>query len=163
MSFVSTFREGEAPPIDREGETYAIAKNIGYDDERDVVYTFLVCLAPRPACEVGVVDLMFDVVSSEEGGEERKYWSGRDAQEFLQGDVRHQLRAFLVEAVEYLFAAAAHSLVHMCTIDTDLPERALIKYTLIPDVLERRGYTVETDEPYHGQHQWHAERPGPCG
>jgi hypothetical protein len=162
MAFVGVIQEDifQADTF-REGRSWAIIVNIGYDDERPLSYSIVVGLSPMAG---GPIEFYFHMVEADgETGEEHIYWCGRDVAHFIPPESRSIILATVMTATKALIENACPQRVEMVSYDEDPPAKALVKHFLIGRVFEQCGYTVRTADEFHGKRVWWMERNSKVG
>ena len=156
MAFVSTLRPLPARIfVDTIGSSTVVLESIGFDDAKDGVAYFLSVVLDVMAG--GGHELTFSVVETSDEGE-RILWGGLDTRPILGRSARSEVRERLLAIVEYLVGVVHPESISMFTVDTHLPENALVKYRLICDRIVALGFELEPPEVLHGQWSWTLRR-----
>lgn len=158
MAFSCTF--GSATPVElfERGSSRAALALVGYDDERDLSYSVLATLDSLPG---GGDELAFSLVEYDgETDSEHTYWSGKDIPRSISDGDRKLIFVAAKRAVAELIEKYRPPAVFMCTIDRDMPKKALTKHFEIVALFEMLGYTATPQESYHGEKAWWLEHAG---
>lgn len=158
MAFVCTLTgDGFNVDVAQRGSSRIVIARIGVDDENDTIYSAMVCLDPGGG---GDMELAFCLLaaSSSGYGEPVEFWSGTETASFIRGEDRGAILTAIIVCVESLIRTVQPSKVYMCTVDADMPDRALMKHMMVAHVIETCGYDVKKPDPFHGQHIWYMER-----
>ena len=146
--------------VERDGASYVCQVQIGDDDETGHIYSILVSLAPAIASPPQHMELVFFVVRADpETGEVEDLSDGRHTKSFLDNK---KLRSGILELICSvgceLLNVAKPEVVNYITVDTDLPKKALKKYTTLCNALQTVGYTGKEVDVYLGNHMWVLQR-----
>jgi len=140
----------------RNGESWSIIVNVGYDDGTDAKYSLVVGLSPMIG---GPNEFFFHIVEVDgQNGEEYLYWSAKDVASFIPSEDRVVILGALLKATRVLLENAQPSRVEMVSYDPNPPEKALVKYFMVGKMFESCGYTVNVADAYHGKRVWWMER-----
>lgn len=158
MAFVCTLTgDGFNVDVAQRGSSRIVIARIGVDDENDTIYSVLVGLDVGGG---GLIELVFCILAASSGGDEEptEYWSGTETASFIRGDDRVAVLNTILTCVGELVRSVQPPHIYMNTIDTHIPERALLKHILIARVVEECGYDVKMPDAFHGQYNWYMER-----
>ena len=136
---------------------YCVKALIGFDDMEDISYSLYVTLDELP----GGNDHELRFFVSEYDGvtdSEFLYFSAKDLAVKIPSQDRVSIRACLLRAIENLIGLAEPDRVYLCGFDTDAPPKADVKFSLIGEVFESKGYEVKAADPYNGQRVWWMSR-----
>lgn len=158
MAYISTLAEQvDFVHVLRRGASHLVLETIGCDDEvEDATYVLMVTLDPAAG---GDLELAFNVYKSVPGELDDVYWDGAQTQPFLRGADRTDVLLALLNIVKNLVRVVNPPRMFMCTMEPDLPEKALVKYSSIRRVCEEEGYAVTAQEPFQGRLMWIMEKP----
>ncbi|MFG1260069.1 hypothetical protein V5F79_22335 [Xanthobacter flavus] len=158
MAFVCTLTgDSFNADVATRGSSRIVTARIGVDDERDIIYSVMVCLDPGGG---GDMELVFAVVAADTAGREEptEYLSGIETASLIRGADREIVLSAIIGCVGNLVRAVQPPRIYMCTYDTDLPDRAVRKHIRVARAIETCGYYVKYPDPFHGQHIWYMER-----
>ena len=146
--------------IKRDGSSYVCQVQIGDDDETGHIYSILVSLAPAIASPPQHMELVFFVVrTNPETGEVEDLSDGRQTKPFLDNkNLRNGILGLICSVSCELLNVAKPEVVNYMTVDTNLPKKALKKYTTLCNALQTVGYTGKEVDVYLGNHMWVLQR-----
>lgn len=151
MAFVSTLVRSEFHPSAFRLENGAkVSFLIGYDDEEDITYTMWVSLCD----DLIGHELIFFITEDHGSGRQQNLFSGQTFARIASRAERDLIMEKLLITFDGLLNFVKPPRVHMCTMDVDLPEKALFKYVMLCKVAEDSGYRIEAYDPYNGQRMW---------
>lgn len=157
MTFVCTVEAEFVPPlVQRNGSSHLVLMPVGYQLYENKSYFMMVTLDVLPG---GLYEFAFCLVEyDEETDSEYEYWNSDDVRRLIPKEDRRILLAVLLAITKYLIESVKPDDVSMCTSDGGLPDKALIKFTMLCDVFDTCGYDVSVYDEYHGQHVWRMAR-----
>lgn len=155
MAYISTINDDWHAEAFRRGNAYQIVVNVGYDDALGQTYSIVAGL--DVAAGGGLEYYFYIMVADERNGTETACHCGLESANILPKVQRGAIRRACLHATRSLIAQVNPPEVYWCTLDANLPEKALDKYLEIGRVFESLGYQVRQGDPYHGRHIWYAE------
>lgn len=161
MAYRSLIQQDWHAEAFRKGNAYQIVVNVGCDAALCHTYSIGLGLEPQPG---GFVEYFFYILDYDEKNDEYEYChSGLESISIIPRVQRGAILRAILHATKLLLGQVNPITVNWCTYDRNLPEKALVKYSLIAKVFESAGYRVEAGEPHNGQYFWSAERLNPPG
>jgi len=130
---------------------------IGFDDVEDVSYSLYVTLDELPGGNDHELRFFVSEYDGVTDGE-FLYFSAKDLAVKIPSQDRVFIRACLLRAIENLIGLAEPDRVYLCSYDTYAPPKADVKFSLIGEVFESKGYEVKAADPYNGQRVWWMNR-----
>ncbi len=156
MAFQLTVKEdGWRADVFRDGGTYLVVINFGYDPETDTTFSVMTGLDPLPG---GDMEHFFCIVENNGSNEKKIHYSGAETMGLFPKETRKLVLSMVLSATRSLINTVKCENVRHFTHDADLPHKALIKHILIAKAVESCGYAINKPDPYHGRHIWWAER-----
>lgn len=159
MPYISLIQENWHAEAFRVGNAYQIVLNVGSDPALRRTYSISLGLEPLPG---GALEYYFYIINMDETNDEyTSYYSGLDSTNILPKVQRGVILRAILHATKLLLSQVNPATINWCSWDRNMPEKALVKYSLIVRVFEACGYRVESGEPHNGQYFWSAERLNP--
>jgi hypothetical protein len=157
MAFVCTLTEkSEASFTFGESRSLVVAP-IGCDPVTGLSYAIVAGLDQVP----GTFEFWFHLVEVDhQTGTETTHWNGKGIARIIPKEDKPKVLSALLGVTEALFLGIEKppESFFMCTIDADMPEKALEKHELLCQVFLSVGYEVTQMDPYHGQRLWEMHR-----
>jgi hypothetical protein len=168
MGYVSTSRLGDYMPFHldiSDGEPFEIRilENdleilaivpIGHDSSIDVQYNAIVTLIRlEPFDGDYKAELMFDIVEAAPEGS-TYFYDGLDTEKFLLGGDREVVLEVICSATENIVAQRQPDAIVMSSFQTNLPDKALVKYMGVSNAIRGAGYEGGEGNTFQGQHIW---------
>lgn len=159
MTFVSTLTDDEDyVHVHRDGNSYRVATQIGYDDEKETIFYLVVMLDVVPAWDY---ELRYWIEEYDNETEEFfMYWDRADVRKFIGSEDRKKIIDSLLSLVRHLVR-----LVRPCSVTISLkdsgngPHR---KDMMLLEVFADCGYEVTLCDPWYGQRVCRLERREDC-
>jgi hypothetical protein len=159
VAYISLIQQNWHAEAFRVGNAYQIVVNVGCDPVLGHTYSIALGLEPQPG---GALEYYFYIVDLEEKTDDyRACHTGLESINILPKVQRGAILRAILHATKLLLGQVNPATINWCTYDRNLPEKALVKYSLIVQVFESAGYRVSAGEPHHGQYFWSAERLNP--
>lgn len=136
---------------------------VGYDDETQNRYIMFCGIDVMAGGDLefyfnlGEFDL--DLLETDpERGLVHTFWSGRDVARFIPKADRVAILDVVLTATHMLVERVRPHQVYMITHDPKLPEKALVKYSLILDAFDACGYDARATDTYQERRSWWLSR-----
>jgi hypothetical protein len=134
------------------GNAAVVVAPVGYDDITNNRYSVFCGLEVMAG---GGLEYYFVLTEVDADGDEvKQYWSGRDVARFVSEPDRKAILDVVLTATHLLVERVRPDEVFFVTHDPKLPEKALIKYSLIISAFNECGYDAKPTDPYHGKQSW---------
>ena len=142
----------------RDGNSYTVSTQVGYDDTSNKIYYAVVYLDLIPSGEHEVRFCLdeFDGTTSHF----YSYWDGRDVAKFICKDDRKKILDCVISLMHNLICQVRPPVVVMCSKYNNPVCRSNIKAVRVAECFEVSGYTVQTFDPYLGHMVWRMELRG---
>ncbi len=161
MAFVCVLQSDQGfAAVEEDTKGLSLQTVIGHDDVHPITYSLLIQLTDL----VGFAwEISFSIIEFDgDVGVPRKIYSGVASKSFLSSrEDRSMVAGHVAGAAAALVERAKPAEVFMCTIDRNLPLKALQKYELIARFVRDLGYTVHRSEAPNGQRIWSFSRSVP--
>jgi len=135
---------------------------IGFDTDRDKVYSLFVALSPLNGyADAPGYELCFSIIEAmSDQSEIRDFWDGLETKRFLSDpDQRVAVGNLLMLSIRRLVDEAAPGLVQMTTHTAGLPVAALQKFNRISAMFGQLGWDAGRADSWYGHYIWMMQRP----
>lgn len=159
MTFVRVVGPEIGPPtyhISERGNATVVHSMVGYDDKTECRFSVFCGFDVMAGDGLEFYFILAEI--SVDGELVNEFWSGRDVARFTSRSDRDAILQVVLTATHMLVERVRPNVVYMVTHDPKLPEKALVKYSLILDAFDACGYDARATDPYQGYQSWWLSR-----